>query len=220
MTAAAAATSRSLVGLHGWHALEALAFIVVAVAAAAVVDRREHRQRVPRRARRRFGQEALSRLSADVLVFAAGLATVGAAAVHFVVMPTHFEESWLYGVFFLVTATVQLSWALAVLTRPSRPVLAAGAAGNLAVLALWLVTRTAGIPLGPGAGEVESIGGLDILATGLEAVVVVTAALALWHRSLPSRRSLRAVVTHRRLLLGVAAAAAVVTVTACAAPPS
>jgi hypothetical protein len=220
MTVAGAATSRSLLGVHGWHAVEALAFIVVAVAAASIVDRREHRRQDVSRDRGSLGRALLQRLSAEVLVYAAGLATVGAAAVHFVVMPTHFEESSLYGVFFLVTASVQVSWSLAVLARPSRPLLAAGAAGNLAVLALWLVSRTVGIPLGPGAGEVESVGGLDILATALEAVVVVASPLALSHRSLPARRPLRAVVLHRRLVVGVAAAAALVTVTACAAPPS
>ncbi len=37
-------------------------------------------------------------------------------------------------------------------TRPSRASYSRGAAGNAAVLGLWLVTRTAGLPIGPNPG--------------------------------------------------------------------
>jgi hypothetical protein len=77
---------------------------------------------------------------------------MAAAAVHFVVMPGHFEAAIVYGTFFAVTATVHLLYSVWLLIRPSRPLLMAGAVGNAAVTLLWLLTRTVGIPFGPGAG--------------------------------------------------------------------
>jgi hypothetical protein len=96
------------------------------------------------------------------------IAGAAAAAVHFVVMPEHFEEATIYGMFFAVAATSQLLYSALLLIRPSRALVCAGAIGNIAIIALWLVTRTIGIPLGPGAGSVEELGGLDVLATIFE----------------------------------------------------
>ncbi len=68
------------------------------------------------------------------------------AAVHLWVVPEHLEEWWGYGTFFLVCALAQGLYALGLLRRPSRPFLLLGVAGNLAVVILWLVTRTTDIP--------------------------------------------------------------------------
>jgi hypothetical protein len=113
------------------------------------------------------------------LVVVAGAA---AAAVHFVVMPEHFEEATMYGAFFAVAATSQILYSLLLLLRPSRPLVAAGAIGNLAIIGLWLVTRTIGIPLGPGSGHIEAVGGLDVLATVFEVATAVGAVLLLSQR--------------------------------------
>lgn len=46
-------------------------------------------------------------------------------------------------------------------------------AGNLAVVALYAVTRTVGIPLfGPQAGEVEAVGAVDLATLGAELALV------------------------------------------------
>ena len=55
--------------------------------------------------------------------------------------------------------------------RPSRTVVLA-AALNLGVVVVWVKSRTAGIPLVPGGEDVEAIGYADVVALGLEAVVV------------------------------------------------
>jgi hypothetical protein len=86
-----------------------------------------------------------------------------AAAVHLVVMPEHFEESTLYGVFFA-------GW---VAWRPAPGLLRAGIAGNATIVALWAYTRAIEVPLGPGRGSTESVGGLDVLATFAEVTVVL-----------------------------------------------
>ncbi|HMN62120.1 MAG TPA: hypothetical protein PJ988_17250, partial [Anaerolinea sp.] len=65
-------------------------------------------------------------------------------------------------------------------TRPvRREVLWAGILGNAAIIALWIVTRTLGIPLGPEAGMVEEIGALDLTSKIAELVVIVCLAVLL-----------------------------------------
>ena len=97
-----------------------------------------------------------------------------AAMIHLWVMPEHFEEWWGYGTFFLVSAIAQGLYAPGLLLWPNRVILLAGVAGNLAIVILWLVTRTSGIPLfGPHAGDVEGIGALDLACTLAEVGIVV-----------------------------------------------
>src|SRR5262245_26076297 len=76
---------------------------------------------------------------------AAALSLV-AAGIHLWVMPEHFAEWWGYGVFFLVAAAAQALFAAALLRAPSLALLRLGIIGNLAIIALWTVTRTVGIP--------------------------------------------------------------------------
>ncbi len=117
-----------------------------------------------------------------------------AAAIHLWVVPEHLEEWWGYGAFFLVCALAQGLYALGLLRRPSRPFLLLGVAGNLAVVILWLVTRTTGIPLlGPHAGETEGVGMLDLACT-LAEVCVIVALGALATRDLPTEGRIQVVV--------------------------
>jgi hypothetical protein len=125
-----------------------------------------------------------------VLRPALALLSAGAAVIHFVVIPGHWDEYWAQGLFFIVAAIAQLLWALWIVIAPSRLIYLSGAAGNAAIVAMWVVTRTAGVPAGPGAGEREAVGFADTVATAFE-VVLVVGALAL-ARSLPARRIERA----------------------------
>lgn len=176
-TVIAASTSLSS---HGWHFAAGAVFLAVGLAAAAVADARETRSRggdavaVTRRPRPSLP---------TAIVLACALATVGAAGVHIYVIPEHFEESALYGAFFVTLAVVQLGWAALVSVRPTRALLAAGLAGNLSVVLLWAATRFIAVPLGPGAGTREEIGALDVVATSFEVVVIVTAAWLLFRRA-------------------------------------
>jgi hypothetical protein len=72
-----------------------------------------------------------------------------------------------------VIGWLQLLWAGAVWSRRSRRLLFAGAALQLGIVLVWAVSRTAGVPFGPGAGVAEEVGFPDALSTGLE----LTAAL-------------------------------------------
>ena len=119
-----------------------------------------------------------------MIVAAAGLAA-GAALIHGSVMVPHFREYWLFGLFFLVVTPLQLAWGYGV-TRseaPPRRLLAVGAFGSLAIVGLWLFTRTVGLPFGPDPGEVESVGVKDVLASADELLTAMLVALVLWLRA-------------------------------------
>lgn len=100
------------------------------------------------------------------------LLSAGAAAIHFVVIAEHFEEWWAFGLFFAVTAMAQLAWAVLIVTRRSRLLTWVGVLGNAAIVALWIVSRTAGIPLGPDAGTPEPVGVADSVASAFEVGIV------------------------------------------------
>lgn len=120
-----------------------------------------------------------SRLAARL----AALASLGASVIHFAVVPTHWQEWMPAGVFFTSIALFQLLWARLVLTRTTTPVLAAGIMLNLGAIALWAVSRTAGAPFGPHAGEAELIQAADLCALLLQ-IYVVMGASWVWYRGL------------------------------------
>jgi hypothetical protein len=128
----------------------------------------------------------------DPAVTLAAAAAVVAAGVHVTVCPEHYAEGWMYGVFFTVTAGAQLLWAVLLAVRPEPRVVRAGLVASLAVVALWAVTRSVGIPLGPERGEVETIGALDVVATTAE---LVAAAACVWVLSRSGRQDHRRAVT-------------------------
>jgi len=69
------------------------------------------------------GEEVRTRPATARPYLLGGLAalSVGAAAIHFAVVFSHFTEYTLYGVFFLIIAWAQLIWPTVLLWRPSRP---------------------------------------------------------------------------------------------------
>lgn len=119
-------------------------------------------------------------------VLVASVCSLAAAGVHAAVGPEHFGEGLALGLFFVVAALAQVAWAVGVLRLPSPKVLLLGVIGNAAVIVLWIVTRTVGLPFGLLPGP-EAVGTLDIVASTAEVGVVVAAGLALAHR--PHRRS-------------------------------
>jgi hypothetical protein len=75
------------------------------------------------------------------------VASAAAAGIHAAVAPPHLREQAVAGLFFLLAAGAQLAWSAAAL-RPSAGVLRAGIALQLALVAVWLVTRTTALPFG------------------------------------------------------------------------
>ena len=103
-------------------------------------------------------------------------ASLGAALIHFAVLPSHWQEWPRSGVFFALIAVFQFSWAVAMAVRPYAAILPAGIVVNLGVITLWVLSRTAGVPFGPHAGEAEVIQAAGVAAVLLEAAVAMGAA--------------------------------------------
>jgi hypothetical protein len=121
------------------------------------------------------------------LVGALAALSVGAAAIHFAVTFEHFNEYVLYGVFFLIISWAQMIWAAVVVWRPSRLWLSLGMAGNALVLAVYVASRSTGLPLGPDVHHPEPVGGLDVVTGILELALIAGCAALLWWPSLAER---------------------------------
>ena len=122
-------------------------------------------------------------------LYAAATLSLLAALIHLWVAPEHFEEWWGYGAFFLVAALAQALYAPLVVVWPTRIVLLLGIGGNLAIVVLYLLTRTVEIPLfGPGAGEVEGFCFVDVCATSSEVGIAVALGAVLLRATTPERR--------------------------------
>jgi hypothetical protein len=94
-------------------------------------------------------------------------------------MPDHFEQSFLYGLFFLFASISQLFFCAVALLKPSRRLLKAGIIASASMILLWLVSRTLGVPIGPDNGNTEAWGLLDTLASIYEVAIIIFGALAL-----------------------------------------
>ena len=113
----------------------------------------------------------------DALFVACGLSW-GAGLIHVVAAFEHVEEYALFAAFFAVLAPAQFAWGVLVYRRPERRLLVAGAIGSLLVVAVWAVSRTVGLPIGP--GQPEAVGAIDALCSLDETLL---AALVLLPRS-------------------------------------
>ena len=113
------------------------------------------------------------------------LLCLGAAEIHFAVVPEHFEEVWTRGAFFFVVANLQLLLSGLIVWRPSRRILIVTALANAAVAATWMISRAAttsifGIPA-------EPLGFADTLSSGLEVAAAAGCLLLLFSRTLATR---------------------------------
>ena len=116
---------------------------------------------------------------------AAGVALTGLAAtaglIHLVAAAEHVGVDWSLGVFFVLVGAGQLLAARLVHRDPrDARLLTLVAAASVAIALLWIFSRTTGVPFGPDAGEVESVGVADTIATLLELGFAALAAAVLW----------------------------------------
>lgn len=142
------------------------------------------------------GEKETSLAGVAAAVYAAAVLSLVAAAVHLWVAPGHFEVWWGYGAFFLAAASAQGLFAVALLRWPGRTLSLAGIFGNLAIVSLYVVSRTAGVPFGPHAGRAEEAGVIDMSTTAVELATVVFLLSLLGGRA-------RGVAVNAVLLVGV-----------------
>lgn len=113
----------------------------------------------------------------------AAIASAGAAAIHFAVAPMHWGHWLPSGVFFVSIALLQLIWVFLVWSRPTALVFAVGVVVNVGAVALWIHSRTAGVPFGPAAGQPEAVDAAGICVLLLQCYVVMGATWAWVRRS-------------------------------------
>jgi FtsP/CotA-like multicopper oxidase with cupredoxin domain len=137
------------------------------------------------------GREA-RQVRGGALLNLGALLTLGAAAIHFAVAPEHFQEYAPFGVFFVIAGSAQVLLAGALLSAPSRRLLAVAAFGTLGVVGLYLVSRTVGLPIGPRPGKPEAVGIPDVVCTFMEVLsVLLFGVLAARRHRLRARRPVR-----------------------------
>lgn len=111
-------------------------------------------------------------------VHIAAVCSMGAAAIHAVVTPPHWQEWWAAGLFFACLAAFQAVWAVVAFAAPRAGwVVVLAIPVNLGATVLWGISRFVGVPAGPAAGTTEAIGVAGLAATLLG---ILTALLATW----------------------------------------
>lgn len=142
--------------------------------------------------------------------YGAATASLAAAAVHASAIAGH-AFGWLHLMAFVAMTVFQAWWAYLVLRSSSARVLLAGVVGHGAIVTLWLVSRTVGIPEPlPGHHVAEAVGLKDAAATAL-------AVMALACIDVVSRRDLARRLV-RPSVAGAAASAFVLAVALLAVP--
>jgi hypothetical protein len=141
------------------------------------------------------------------VVSAIALASLAAGAINIAAAATVGRGSTQNLAFFSVVAAAQLVWGVVAMAEAPRWWLALGAAGNLVVVATWVVSRTAGLPVGEYAGITLPVRFPDGLATALEAVIVAGAALLVIRGHGP----VRSLVRSPRVVIAAAVVAAALT---------
>ena len=107
-------------------------------------------------------------------------ALLGAAVIHFAMVPQHMSEWAPEGIAFLASGWIQVALAIGVVLRPKRWMLLATVGASVVFIAAWAVTRIWGAPFGPNSGVAQPSSYVDIACVVLESAAVVVALAAVW----------------------------------------
>ena len=106
-----------------------------------------------------------------------GALTASAGLIHFSVISHHSGGDAIVPVGFMVVGLLQVGLAaLLVADRQVQRALVASSLVNVGSLAVWIYSRTIGLPFDPYGGIPEAVGSTDLVAAGLEAGAVAIAA--------------------------------------------
>lgn len=135
--------------------------------------------------------------------------SAGAAVIHVAMAPPHVGDSVVLGLGFVAAAWAQLATAWLALARPSRRLWSATILLDIALVGVWAVSRTAGLPFGEHAGHAESTNIVDLTCVAMELVALLLALrLTLRVRPSGSRVAARAMAIGIPLLVVGATTAA------------
>jgi hypothetical protein len=130
----------------------------------------------------------------SVALWVAAVGLMIAAVIHACVAPSRFREYVPFGVFFVILAATQMIVAIALVRRPDHRTVGYVALASVGVVALWLVSRSTGMPVGPEPWEPMPYGVPDVVASCAELVTAVGCAMELW--TLPEQRTMSATSAH------------------------
>jgi hypothetical protein len=115
----------------------------------------------------------------------AGL-SAGAAIIHFGMTPIHGGGQLVDPLGFALAGIFQLVVAAMIVTdRGGKRVYEAAILGNLALIGLWIWSRTVGLPIGDHKGIVEPVGSIDLICVLLQVGVILVAGRILLAGSQP-----------------------------------
>jgi hypothetical protein len=126
----------------------------------------------------------------DDVLFMACAASWAAAIIHVKAALDHLDVSAVEAILFEIAALGQLLWGIAVYRGAGRRVLLAGIAGNLAIVVVWVFSRTTGLPIGPTPGHPETVAMIDTVASCDELLLAALVAVHIAHA--PRMRALTA----------------------------
>lgn len=106
--------------------------------------------------------------------------SAGAGAIHLAMIAPHAQDSTLDGMLFAAAGWFQLVLAFFLFSRPSQKLLGLNIVVNVAMLAVWAVSRTVGLPWGAHSGVAEDVGTVDLVCAAFEAALIVASAVALY----------------------------------------
>jgi hypothetical protein len=156
-------------------------------------------------------------LSRCLSLVAAG-AMAAAGMIHLRFAPAHMEEDWLHGAAFYIMAGGQLLLVPYLLARTvSRSAARAGAVANLAIVAVWFLSRTVGVPGSHGWEAREALGLADLVCVGLQLLTAGTLSLLASDKPAAQRVRDHSLSPVGAILLVVMAASALIPVTRAAA---
>ena len=124
-------------------------------------------------------------------VYLAVACSLGSAAIHLAVIEDHLRLYALFGVAFALLATFQIVWSLAYLRWRAPWLALVAVAVNLGAAAVWLGSRTVGLPIGPTPGVPEGIGAADLISTALELTLAAVLVLGASRRASGALERLR-----------------------------
>lgn len=127
-------------------------------------DDRTAREALDQSRHRARDRSRAARYAAAALCFAAELA-------HLSVLPHYYLEWWGYGLFFLLVAMFQGTLGAALLFWPQRRLLGLGLWDAVAVIVVYVVTHTLGVPVALSFLP-QSVGPLDLTVTVMEVALV------------------------------------------------
>ena len=147
---------------------------------------------------------ASSRRRRGPLLTSAVAFSLGGAAVYLAVLPALLQANLVDGILFAVAGIAQASLAVGLLATPTRRKLVAAAAVSLAVVTVWALAHTVGLPgPNPWLPLDTAVGVTDFLCAALEllAATGLVAAAARWPREPRVRRPLVVLASVPPLLL-------------------